>query len=141
VNQPLIPTGPQQGLRTESVASSTSAVVSVSMNRESLGKSSVVDGWADVLDALESDLRNAEWLLSHGVGESEVLGGGWTPPENLGPLPAEYCEWVRSLLDRQALMHARLVSATARSRQRGAYFSEPGSRSAHAHSRFVDARA
>lgn len=141
MNQPLIPTGPQQGLRTESVASSTSAVVSVSMNRESLGKSPVVDGWADVLDALESDLRNAEWLLSHGVGESEVLGGGWTPPENLGPLPAEYCEWVRSLLDRQALMHVRLVSATARSRQRGAYFSEPGSRSAHAHSRFVDARA
>jgi len=141
VNQPLIPTGPQQGLRTESVASSTSAVVSVSMNRESLGKSPVVDGWADVLDVLESDLRNAEWLLSHGVGESEVLGGGWTPPENLGPLPAEYCERVRSLLDRQALMHARLVSATARSRQRGAYFSEPGSRSAHAHSRFVDARA
>jgi hypothetical protein len=98
-------------------------------------------GWAEVLDSFETDLRNAEWLLSHGVGESEVLGGGWTSPEGLGPIPVEYCEWVRSLLDRQALMYSRLVSATSRSRQRGTYVDSPSGHAAHGHSRFIDARA
>jgi hypothetical protein len=141
MNSPLTPNGPQQALRVDSVASSVPTPAANPMNRQSLGSNLGVDGWAQALDALESDLRNAEWLLSHGVGESEVLGGGWIPPENLGPLPAHYCEWVRSLLARQAQMHERLTAATARSRQRGTYFSDPSSRSTGAQSRFVDARA
>ena len=97
--------------------------------------------WASVLDSFETDLRNAEWLLSHGVGEDEILGSGWTPPEGLGPIPAEYCEWVRSLLDRQASMYARLVSATFRSRQRGTYVHAPAATSTNRHSHFIDATA
>ena len=104
-------------------------------------QSSTLAQWAAVLDTLESDLRNAEWLLSHGVGEAEVLAASWCAPTNLGPLPAEYAQWVRSLLDRQAQMYTRLLSATSRTRQRGAYFTSPGSRSQGAQSRFVDARA
>ena len=110
-------------------------------NREAVRSASSPAGWADVLDSFETDLRNAEWLLSHGVGESEVLGGGWTPPEGLGPIPVEYCEWVRSLLDRQAHMYLRLVSATSRSRQRGTYVHSPSGHASHGHSRFIDARA
>lgn len=97
--------------------------------------------WAAVLDSFETDLRNAEWLLSHGVGETEILNSGWTPPQGLGPIPAEYCEWVRSLLDRQATMYSRLVSATSRSRQRGAYLHSPAGASSDRHSQFIDARA
>jgi hypothetical protein len=137
VSDPAASTGSQPELGTRMSAYTQAR----SGSGGSLSASGQPEDWAAVLDSFETDLRNAEWLLSHGVGDSDLINAGWTPPEGLGPLPAEYCEWVRSLLDRQATMYTRLVSATSRSRQRGTYVNTPTGPSHDRQSQFIDARA
>jgi hypothetical protein len=44
--------------------------------------------WAEVLDHLERELRHPD-------------ASGWTPPENLGPIPPELEGRARALLDAQ----------------------------------------
>ncbi len=141
MTQQTSPIGPTPSQRVDSASTTFALSGTPAPMGASAVQSSTLAEWAAVLDSLESDLRNAEWLLSHGVGEAEVLAASWCAPENLGPLPAQYAQWVQSLLERQAQMYTRLLSATSRTRQRGTYFTSPGSRAQGAQSRFVDARA
>jgi hypothetical protein len=64
--------------------------------------------WERELDRLEADVTAAERLLDEReVGEIEP----WTPPEGLGPLPAELAERVFNLLDRMMPLHSELPAA------------------------------
>lgn len=62
--------------------------------------------WAEALDELERDVDVAEAQL-HRPG-TDAPAGTWTPPEDLGPVPAELQERARALHNRQHDVAVRL---------------------------------
>lgn len=66
--------------------------------------------WADALSALEIDLELAERMLALDH-IAEDPPEPWTPPADLGPLPLEFADRVRALLDRQIELARRLAEA------------------------------
>lgn len=68
------------------------------------------DSWRQIIDELEADLAR--------VDSGEVAGNGgrirsadWSPPAIVGPLPDEYANYVRELIERQREAVTRLEEA------------------------------
>ncbi len=75
------------------------------------------DAWADALAAMEIDVSEAEAMIAvDHIFEAEVRDP-WTPPANLGPLPAHLVERARTLLARQLHVSAQLANAARNSRK------------------------
>ncbi|WP_432571710.1 hypothetical protein [Kineococcus sp. SYSU DK005] len=77
--------------------------------------------WAAALDAVEMDVRTAEELvrsLHEGVDElpPSPLAQDWVEPSLLGPVPAEFAERARRLLQRQIDVGERLAEAVVHAR-------------------------
>ena len=75
------------------------------------------DAWATALAALELDVSEAESMLALDRVFDEVARDPWTPPVNLGPLPAHLVERARALLGRQLDVSRELTSAARNSRK------------------------
>ncbi len=75
------------------------------------------DAWADALESLEMDVAEAEGMLALDRVFEEVVRDPWTPPANLGPLPAHLVERARALLERQLSVSKQLASAARNSRK------------------------
>ncbi|MCB2411968.1 hypothetical protein LGT39_03780 [Demequina sp. TTPB684] len=75
------------------------------------------DAWSTALAALEMDVAEAESMLALDRVFEEVARDPWTPPVNLGPLPAHLVERARTLLARQLSVSQQLASAARNSRK------------------------
>jgi len=73
--------------------------------------------WADALGALELDVAEAETMLAVDHVFSATVRDPWTPPTNLGPLPAHLVERARTLLGRQLDVSRQLADAARNSRR------------------------
>jgi hypothetical protein len=80
--------------------------------------------WADALAELEMSVDEAEGLLraAHRPGGVDPVAaiaayGTWTPPSNLGMLPAPLVERAKALLDRQLRVAQQLAEAASHSRR------------------------
>ena len=78
--------------------------------------------WADALGELEMSVEEAEALLhaahtSGSVGDVDTVNAAWTPPSNLGLLPAPLVERATALLQRQVRVATQLAQAAAHSRR------------------------
>jgi len=74
------------------------------------------EAWATALEALELDVAEAEAMLSVDHIFEASVRDPWTPPVNLGPLPAHLVERARTLLARQLDVSRMLASAARNSR-------------------------
>ncbi|NAZ86322.1 hypothetical protein [Kineococcus indalonis] len=77
--------------------------------------------WAAALDAVELDVQTAEELvrsLHQGVDElpPSPPAQDWVAPSLLGPVPAEFAERARRLLQRQVDVSERLAEAVVHAR-------------------------
>ena len=75
------------------------------------------DAWADALGALEMDVAEAEAMLAVDHVFEATTRDPWTPPVNLGPLPAHLVERARTLLGRQLDVSRKLADAARNSRR------------------------
>lgn len=75
------------------------------------------EAWAGALEALELDVAEAEAMLSVDHIFEATARDPWTPPVNLGPLPAHLAERARTLLGRQLEISRQLASAARNSRK------------------------
>jgi hypothetical protein len=75
------------------------------------------DAWVDALTSLEIDVAEAESMLALDRVFDTVARDPWTPPVNLGPLPAHLVERARTLLGRQLSVSKDLASAARNSRK------------------------
>ncbi|MCI2240627.1 hypothetical protein MO973_35120 [Paenibacillus sp. TRM 82003] len=84
------------------------------------------DAWRSALRAVELDADAAEDLIERLHGEDDDVPepeprGDWIAPSLLGPVPAEFADRARALLQRQLDVSERLAEAMvqARSQRRG----------------------
>lgn len=99
--------------------------------------------WFEALQRMELDVTSAESLLQSLHDQVDeppkdlpVLGGEWSRPALVGPVPAEFADRARSLLARQSRVAEDLARAMIESRQqlKGLKkFDRP-----EAHARFID---
>lgn len=75
------------------------------------------NAWSTALASLEMDVAEAESMLALDRVFDEVARDPWTPPANLGPLPAHLVERARTLLARQLSVSKELASAARNSRK------------------------
>ena len=75
------------------------------------------DAWAEALGALEMDVAEAETMLAVDHIFEATSRDPWTPPTNLGPLPAHLAERARTLLGRQLDVSRQLAAAARNSRR------------------------
>jgi len=73
--------------------------------------------WAHALGELEMNVAEAESMLAIDRVFEESARDPWTPPVNLGPLPAHLVERARSLLARQLTISHDLASVARDSRR------------------------
>jgi hypothetical protein len=80
--------------------------------------------WADALADLEMSVDEAEELLvaarrtgAVDAASAVTAARGWTPPSNLGLLPAPLVERATALLNRQLRVAQQLTEAAAHSRR------------------------
>ncbi|NTV38506.1 MAG: hypothetical protein HGA51_00895 [Demequinaceae bacterium] len=76
-----------------------------------------VDAWSHALGELEMDVAEAESMLAVDRVFEEKARDPWTPPINLGPLPAHLAERARTLVARQLFVSRELASAARNSRR------------------------
>jgi len=76
-----------------------------------------VDAWSLALGDLEMDVAEAESMLAIDRVFEEKARDPWTPPVNLGPLPAHLAGRARTLLARQLYISRELTSAARNSRR------------------------
>lgn len=95
--------------------------------------------WEQTLARLEADVDRIESAVA--AGEAPEVGG-WTPPSDLGPLPAHLRDRAVGILERQTRVLAR-TSEVARglARQRTVTARMSSGRAASAASAYVDVRA
>lgn len=86
---------------------------------ESTGRETAqwVDAWSRALGDLEMDVVEAESMLAVDRVFEEKARDPWTPPADLGPLPAHLAERARTLLARQLYISRELASAARNSRR------------------------
>ena len=86
---------------------------------ESAGRETAqwADAWSLALGELEMDVAEAESMLAVDRIFEEKARDPWTPPVNLGPLPAHLAERARTLLARQLSISRELTSAARNSRR------------------------
>ena len=75
------------------------------------------DAWVEALTSLEMDVAEAESMLALDRVFDQVTRDPWTPPTNLGPLPAHLVDRARTLLARQLSVSQQLASAARNSRK------------------------
>ncbi|GAA4980644.1 hypothetical protein GCM10023225_21010 [Kineococcus glutinatus] len=85
------------------------------------GEQSWRDAWNDALAAVEVDVDAAEELLAHlhgnAPGEPPVIVlEDWVAPSLTGPVPMEFADRARRLLQRQLDVRERLAEALAQLR-------------------------
>jgi hypothetical protein len=70
----------------------------------------VHESWRLIIEDLEADLAR---VVSGDVGEhsQRILSANWSPPAVAGPLPDEYANYVRELIERQREAVTRLEAA------------------------------
>lgn len=75
------------------------------------------EAWAEALEALELDVAEAEAMLAVDHVFEATTRDPWTPPVNLGPLPAHLADRARALLGRQLDVSRQLAAAARNSRR------------------------
>lgn len=71
-------------------------------------RQAIEDSWRIILDELEADLSRVQ---SGDVGGTRIVSADWSPPALVGPLPDEYANYVRELIERQREAVTRLDEA------------------------------
>src|SRR5512139_1160563 len=77
--------------------------------------------WAKALDDLELDVARAEELLAEERRSKETpFAGGWTPPQDLGPLPLDLKPRADAILQRQLAVAKQISTALGSNRRQAA---------------------